>query len=97
MPHLSVCVQGLAELIWHQSMCVQVLAKLICESLGIQIVRKKQIFVHVFLTFGRDLSAFWSIFLHETPQTVRYMSVVYAYRSISVCVEYFWLQSQSSN
>ena len=57
----------------------------------------KQIFAHVFPTFGRDLSAFWSIPLHKTPQTVRYMSVVYAYRSISVCVEYFWLQSQSSN
>ena len=57
----------------------------------------KQIFVHVFPTFGRDLSTFWSIPLHETPQTVRYMSVVYAYQSISVCVEYFWLQSQSSN
>ena len=57
----------------------------------------KQIFVHVFPTFGRDLSTFWSIPLDETPQTVRYMSVVYAYRSISVCVEYFWLQSQSSN
>ena len=38
---ISVCVQGLAELIWPQSMCVQVLAKLICESVGIQIVRNK--------------------------------------------------------
>ena len=39
---ISVCVQGLAELIWPQSMCVQVLAKLICESVGIQIVKNKQ-------------------------------------------------------
>ena len=38
---ISVCVQGLAELIWPQSMSVQVLAKLICESVGIQIVRNK--------------------------------------------------------
>ena len=36
---ISVCVQGLAELIWPQSMCEQVLAKLICESVGIQIVK----------------------------------------------------------
>ena len=57
----------------------------------------KQIFVHVFPTVGRDLSTFWSILLHETPQTVRYMSVVYAYRSISVYVENCWLQSKSSN
>ena len=47
--------------------------------------------------FGRNLKVFRSIFLHETPQTVRYMSVVYQYWSISVYVEYFWLQSQSSN
>ena len=55
---ISVCVQGLAELIWPQSMCVQVLAKLICESVGIQIVRKQVIFVHVFPTFGHNLRTF---------------------------------------
>ena len=36
-------------------------------------------FVHIFPTFGHNLKVFWSILLHETPQTVRYMSVVYAF------------------
>ena len=57
----------------------------------------KQIFIHVFPNFGHDLSTFWSIPLHETPQTVRYMSVVYADQSISIYVENCWLQSKSSN
>ena len=60
------------------SVCVQVLAKLICESIGIQILEIGN-FVHVFPTFSHNLKVFWSILLHETPQTVRYMSVVYAF------------------